>query len=448
MPLAFARRCVGPDSARVKMNGRLADRPQTQPKRVLFVNRFYRPDQSATAQLLSDLGEYLAASGLRVVVLTGRQAYVGAASPLPARENLAGVEVHRLFSFAAKRRRLGSRLLSDVTFMAGVAVWLLRFGRYGDIVVAKTDPPMLGLVTALAARVRGMHALNWLQDLFPEVAFALRVPIPGPVRAALVRLRDWYLRRAVANVTIGELMADRVARIGGADKVRVVHNWAPFGWIRPVPHAANALRAEWGFDGKFVVGYSGNLGRVHEFETILDAARRLQDLDDIAFVFVGDGAQRASVLEAADAMRLRNVSFQPYQPAQRLAESLSAADAHIVSLRPDLEGLVVPSKFYGILAAGRPAIFIGAPGGEIARLVHDHACGVTIAQGDSAALASAIVSLRDGAEQRAAMAQAAIDVSTRTLGRERSLTQWHSILSALASDPRTSGTLTSVRRPA
>ena len=158
----------------------------------------------------------------------------------------------------------------------------------------------------------------------------------------------------------------------------------------------NPLRREWGLEGKFVVGYSGNLGRVHEFATVLDAAVQLADREDIVFLFIGGGHQLGALKAEAGRRGLVNVQFQPYQPRERLAQSLGACDAHLVTLRSGLEGLVVPSKFYGIIAAGRPVLFVGAADGEIAGLVHEGQCGQAFQVGDAQALAQCLRGLADG----------------------------------------------------
>src|SRR5262249_2364813 len=147
--------------------------------------------------------------------------------------------------------------------------------------------------------------------------------------------------------------------------------------ISPVSHADNPLRRSWGLADKFVVGYSGNLGRAHEFETVLSAAERLRGFP-IVFLFVGGGHQFDRLAQRARQRELRNFQFMPYQDAEALKSSLGVADIHIVSLRAELEGLSVPSKFYGVAAAGRPTVAIGSSDGEIARLVRQHASGLVI----------------------------------------------------------------------
>ncbi|MBA5867061.1 MAG: glycosyltransferase [Nitrospira sp. CR1.3] len=177
-------------------------------------------------------------------------------------------------------------------------------------------------------------------------------------------------------------MAQRLIGQGVHEKtVRVIHNWADGSRIHPINRDQNPLRSEWGLNGKFVVGYSGNFGRAHDFTTILDAAERLKGNGHIVFLFIGSGAQRGQLEKETQRRELQNVRFKPYQPRKRLHLSLSVPDAHLVSLQPSLEGFIVPSKFYGIAAAGRPTIFIGSSQGEIPRILKEAQCGFSIEVG-------------------------------------------------------------------
>ena len=198
-----------------------------------------------------------------------------------------------------------------------------------------------------------------------------------------------------------------------------------------MPRDANPLRAEWGLDGRFVVGYSGNMGRAHEFRTIIDAAAALQGEPDIVFLFIGGGAQKEFIAAAAAERGLTNLLFKPYQPRDRLAQSLGAADAHLVTLRPELEGLIVPSKFYGIAAAARPTIFIGDPKGEIGAEIRAANCGLCVHQGDVEGLVAAIRDLRDSAELRERMGQNARRILDERFDKPIAIECWRTLLRAV-----------------
>lgn len=332
--------------------------------RLLFINRFYAPDVSATAQLLADLAEALAAEGLEVAVVASRLLYEDPAARLPAREERAGVRVRRVWTSRFGRRNLLGRALDYASFYLSATLALAAEARPGDTIVAMTDPPLISVPAALVAAVRGCRLLVWCQDVFPEIAqahgLALARGLPGRL---LRRLRDWSFARADTIVAIHPSMARKLAELGlPPEKIAVVENWAPAG-IRPIPHEANPLRREWGLEGESVVAYSGNLGRVHDPEAVIDLVRRTAG-KGVTWLFVGGGAGMERLKRVVAEERLEGVVFRPYQPRERLAESLSLADLHLVSLDPRFEGLVYPSKVYGIRAAGRPLLWL-RPGLEV-----------------------------------------------------------------------------------
>lgn len=414
---------------------------------VIFLNRYFHPDHSATSQMLSELAFGLAAAGLDVRVITCRQRYEDPGAGLPARETIRGVQVHRIATTRFGRAWLPGRALDYLTFYLAAAWRLWRLAGRGDVVVAKTDPPLLSVVAAPVARLRGARLVNWLQDVFPEVAEALHVGgRAGRLPFALLRrLRNRSLRAAAVNVVLGTRMAETLQRRGiPADRIRIVPNWADGATVRPVAPAANALRTEWGLDGCFVAGYSGNLGRAHEVDTLVDAMVRLQRTSrsarggdgatprEIRFLFIGGGARTPQLQAAVARHGLGNVRFEPYQPQQRLAESLSAADVHIVSLIPDLEGLIVPSKIYGIAAAGRPAVFLGDPDGEIPRMLAEHGIGMTVPPGDGERLAQVLTDLAADPERCRAMGGRARAVFEDRYDKPRAVAAWRELLTNLA----------------
>ncbi len=263
-------------------------------------------------------------------------------------------------------------------------------------------------------RLKGARLINWLQDIYPEVAVALGVRgLGGPSGRALEAMRNASLARATTNVVLGARMAMHLQAAGvPAERIRVISNWTDEAAITPVDHALNSLRQAWGLNGKFVVAYSGNLGRAHEYQTILGAAAMLAEETSVIFLMVGDGHHTRSLRAAAEAAGLRNIVFQPYQAADTLALSLGAADVHWISLRPELEGLIFPSKVYGVLAAGRPVIAVSSAQGEIARLVGEHSCGLQIDPGDSHGFACAVRLLVSDSEQVTRLGAAARAAAT------------------------------------
>jgi len=422
--------------------------------KLIFINRFFYPDLSATSQMLSDLAFFLSVEGYSVHVVTSRLRYDRPEEALPSTEDIRNIIVHRVWTSRFGRHFLPGRAIDYLTFYLAASWKLFRLAGQGDVVIAKTDPPMISVPTAWIVRVRGAKLINWLQDLFPEVAMALKVRgLNGWVGRSLSRMRNNSLQSAVVNVVIGERMKDRLVAEGiSAERIRVINNWADEEMIRPIttPHEGvvaplnsnnlnlesqrechshkSNLREEWGLKGKFVVGYSGNLGRAHEFDTILDAATELRNEKDITFLFIGGGVQLEKVKRDGLRRGLDNLITKPYQPREMLRESLGIPDLHLVVLRPELEGLIVPSKFYGILAAGKPTLFIGDPQGEIASILNEAGVGKSIQSGDSEALAQQILELNGSAEKIESMGLAALDLFDRRFISHQAFQKWNDIV--------------------
>jgi glycosyltransferase involved in cell wall biosynthesis len=353
--------------------------------KIIFINRYFYPDHSATSQMLSDLAFGLAENceEKEIHIVTSQQKYDEPTAKLAAYEQLNHVHIHRVKTTQYGRQNLIGRAGDYLSFYFSAALKLFQLTKKGDILVAKTDPPLISVIAAIIAKLKKAQLVNWLQDLFPEVAAELGIKLArGIIYKILKLIRNRTLHQAKMNVVIGELMAKRLINEGISEKqITVIHNWADGEQIKPVPHEQNPLRKEWGLEGKFVVGYSGNLGRSHDFSTILLAAEELKNNESIMFLFIGGGAQLDSLIDECDRKGLVNIIFKPYQPRKRLHQSLSASDVHLISLKAELEGLIVPSKFYGILAAGRPVIFIGDQEGELSNIIKKKKCGRVIEQG-------------------------------------------------------------------
>jgi colanic acid biosynthesis glycosyl transferase WcaI len=404
-----------------------------RPKRVVFVNRFFHPDESATSRLLSDLAFRLADCGMNVVIVTSRQLYEDPGARLPPYEVIRGVEVRRIAGTSFGRRNLAGRALDYATFHLGAALMLARVLHPGDLVVAKTDPPLISVVVSWVARWRGASLVNWLQDLFPEVAAALAPgAIPNWLQSALASARDRSLRAATVNVVIGDRMATRVAGRGiDPHRIRIIPNWADCAAVTPLDAHRSLTRARLGLLDRFVIGYSGNFGRAHEFDTLFAAARLLVDDPQIAFLMTGGGAKLAPLQDAIERAGLRSFHFQGYQSADLLSDSMAAADVHLVSLLPAVEALIVPSKVYSILAAGRPMVFIGDPEGEISRLIRQHDCGIAVAIGDGQGLADALRHLQADPARCARLATNARQLALERYGADRAAADWLELLNSV-----------------
>jgi colanic acid biosynthesis glycosyl transferase WcaI len=403
--------------------------------RVLFVNRYYAPDVSATSQMLTDLAEGLVRSGFEVSVVCSRQLYENPRSGLVPYEVIGGVSVWRVGGARFGRANLGGRALDYASFWIGATRALLRRACDCDVLVLKTDPPLLSLIGWFVARRRHVACVNWLQDIFPEVATRLGLsPLPRSLEALLRNLRDRSLAAAYTNVVVGSRMREYLIGRGvPAARVSIGENWADESTVRMVPTGQSALRRKLSLTECFVVAYSGNLGRAHDAETLLAAVQILRGDPTTAFLMIGGGINMRGFEARARAQALTHVLFVPYQPRVAVSDSLAAADVHIVTLLPQLEGLVVPSKLYGILAAGRPVVFVGDSDGELARLVRENQVGLSVASGDGPGLAGALRTLRDFPAQRARMGERARALFEERYTLHRALSRWQALLAHAAS---------------
>jgi colanic acid biosynthesis glycosyl transferase WcaI len=363
------------------------------PLRILVLNQYFHPDQSATSQLLTELCEDLAEHH-EVYVVTGRPSYnpteTTASRGMVSRENHGRVRVARVWSTSFDRAHLSKRLLNYGTYLLTSCIGALSIGS-PDVVVALTDPPPIGLIGALTGRLRRSPFVLVTKDIFPDVAIRMgKLHNRGVIRL-LRRVSATLFENADKVVSIGRDMDRRLAELGVPPaKVETIHDWADGRLIRPLP-APSGLRRANGWEGKFVVMHSGNVGLSQSLDTVVEAADLLRDRPEILFAVVGEGASKSPLQQEGARRRLDNLVFLPYQPKASLAESLGAADVHLVSLKRGLAGYIVPSKVYGIMAAGKPFIAAVEKGSEPAMIVEEHGCGVLIEPGDPVALADAVV---------------------------------------------------------
>jgi glycosyltransferase involved in cell wall biosynthesis len=366
--------------------------------RIVAVNQFYAPDHAATSQLLTDLCEHLAAAGDHVTVITSRGGTMGG-DALPAREHLRGVDVVRAPATRFGKATMAGRLADYLSFWASSVLEAAR-AEEADVLLVLTTPPMIAAGGALVALAKRTPLVTWVQDVYPEAAVKLGyLSAKSPAALALSTLGRATHHAAARIVALSSGMADRLVAQGAPrERIRVLPNWSDGEIVAPRPRENQHFRKMHGFEGKIVAMYSGNLGIGHDVATFVQAARRLENtLPELVVAFIGDGVRRKEAEALAEG--LGNVRFLPYQPHETLGESLSAADVHLVSLREDLDGLLVPSKLYGALAAGRPVIYLGPASCEVARVLENDDLGKALRPGDVDGLVRA---LEDVARNRAA----------------------------------------------
>ncbi len=388
-----------------------------RPRRVIFVNRFYWPDETATAQLLADLAEGLAARGRSVTVIASRP-QTKPSGP----EFRRGVRVVRVGSTRSSSPRIAAKAWDFFTFYLGALLTLWREVRRDDALVALTDPPLIGVGAALIAGLRGARLFHWVQDIYPEVA----VTLSGFRGLSLLRgCRDGAWQRARGCVTLGTDMGRVLAEAGVRPAaLHLFPNWAPAG-VQPPPAAeTQRVRVSWGLADKFIIGYSGNLGRVHDLDAIVELAEILRSDPEVWFVLVGGGPQRARIEDEAQRRGLTQIRFLPPAPRAELSASLGAPDLQLITLRTGCERCVFPSKLYGVAAIGRPVLFLGPAQSEIARLVGVYGMGAAFDRHNLAAAGAAIRALRSSPEALRAAETGALRFAAETPGGDAAVAAW------------------------
>jgi glycosyltransferase involved in cell wall biosynthesis len=359
---------------------------------VCFFNRSYWPDLSATGQLLTELAEDLVRDhGWEVTVVSGYP--LRSRAEIPASEWRNGVHIIRAAGSTRDPKRFVGRASNYLTYFASAAFEGLRIRR-PDVVVALTDPPIIGLAALAAAKKAGAPFVFLCEDIFPEVATLLEDFHSGTVNDALTQVNRFLVRKARRIIALGDTMKRRLVEGKGADpaKVTVIHNWADCSAVTPGPRD-NPFSRQHGLTDRFVALHAGNIGLSQDLEIVLHAAEQLRDRPDIVFVFVGDGAKKKDLQEIADRRDLRNVMFLPFQPREAMDQSYATADVALISLKRGLAGVIVPSKVYNVLASGRPCVAAVEPDCEVADIIQRSGCGYVVAPGDASALRARVAEL-------------------------------------------------------
>jgi colanic acid biosynthesis glycosyl transferase WcaI len=368
----------------------------TKKPRILVLNQYYWPGVEATGQLLSQLCADLA-DEFEITVVTGMVHGTEA-----GRTERRGVKIVRVRSTAYDRRLLTLRAVNYLTFLGQSLVEGVRAAP-PDIVLCMTDPPVIADVALVVARRFGAPLVVISQDVFPEIAVQLK-RLDNPLVVAPLRWAiRFYLERADRVVAIGETMRSRLEHKGASpDRVVVIPNWVDTSDIEPRPRD-NPWTREHGLVDRFVAMHSGNIGHAQDLDTLIRAGTFLRDLPDLTIAIIGGGARRDELKELTRLLEVDAVYFWGYQPREVLAQSLSAAHLHVVGLARGLSGYVVPSRLYGILAAGRPVIVAADEDSETARVVREVGCGVVVPPGRPEHLAAEIRRAYDGAYDLEAM---------------------------------------------
>ena len=353
--------------------------------KLLVINQYYAPDLASSGQLLAELCEALADSGMEVHAVASQPSYTDGAVSAPEFEVLNGVNVHRVsVGSSVGRERMRTRVSGYVRFMYNAWRKANSIARTlkPDTVLTLSNPPSVGLIGARVSRKHGARYVYVLYDIHPDVAVAMGFArIPAPAIWAWHRMNQYILNRADTVVVPGEAMVDTLVENKGVprDRALMIPNWG-----RPeigVVEKSQALRREVGVkEGELMLLYAGNIGILQQLDPILDAAGELKD-QGVKFIFLGDGARRKELAQRAEQEGMTNVSFLGFQPEERFRGILTSADACLVTLQPGMDRLSAPSRAYTFLSAGQPLISMMPPDSELARMVNETETGWNVLNG-------------------------------------------------------------------
>ncbi len=376
-----------------KVDTKNQDAQETQQSiKLSVITQFFPPDYAATGQLIEELVRHLGQQGVEVEVFTSQPGYAFHSPSAPGVERLGKVRIQRSRTAQLWPGRIRGKAVNGVLYTLRAALHLLRACRRSNVLLLTTAPPFLPIIGYLAYLLFRLPYVCILYDLYPDIAIALGVVSKDNwLTRVWQNLNQQIWLNAKGIVVLSPAMKQRVVANCPqiADKISVIHSWADPEQIIPIPKQENWFAQKHDLVNKFTVLYSGNMGRCHDMDTILEAAKYLKN-EPIQFVCIGGGAKRDDVIQEVNQLGLKNFLFLPYQDKQVLPYSLTACDLSLVSVDASTESLVVPSKLYSALASGRPLAVICSQSSYLRQLIVEAKCGGTFDNGDSYNLAEFI----------------------------------------------------------
>jgi colanic acid biosynthesis glycosyl transferase WcaI len=429
-------------------------------KRFLIITQVFTPDPAAVGQYFDEAAQAIASTGAKVTVLTANRGYDNPNARFTAKEDRDGINIRRLPLSSFGKASIPVRIFAQLSFLIQSILRGLFTPKLTDLLVS-TSPPMAAITAVVIGFFRPKLKVHyWVMDINPDQAVILGAFSP---RHPLVLALDWLnrriLKRADSVIALDRFMAARMAaklqqpktvnEQPVANKLTILPPWPMDDYLEVVPHNKNPFRKAQGWEGKFVVMYSGNHSLVHPLDTILNAAEQLKDDPRFIFAFIGGGKGKAVVdarinewdsgnvvkyeckdtpshIQTSPHSNSRpSVVSLPYQPLDQIRYSLSAADLHIVSLGDNMSGIVHPCKIYGALSIGRPVLALGPKQSYLNDIIDGNDIGRSIEHGDVDAAVAALQAAADQTqEERVAIGQRAQQVATEKFSREQLVHQF------------------------
>lgn len=349
---------------------------------ILILTQYFYPDVASTGQLLTELSVGLSSKKIDVEVITASPSY-SYRIPASKNEDYLNVKIKRVWSMRLSKNNRFGQIMNSVTFFTSVFLNLLFKKDLSNLLIV-SNPPFLPLMGYIFHKIKGVKFIYLVHDVFPDKAIKLNYISKNSFIETFWKIIDQkILKSASIIIVLGETMKSVITKkferlnIPGKEKIRIIHNWADEDFIKPCEAYGKIFREEYELGDKFIVQYSGNLGASYDLEKIMEVAKITVN-ENIVFMFIGDGIKKQKLQQFKSDNNLKNVIFLPYLEKAKLPYSLNCADISLLTYEEKLEGLLMPSKLYTILATGTPVIALCKKGSEIDNIITEADCGFSV----------------------------------------------------------------------
>ena len=404
--------------------------------KVLLLCQLFYPELISTGQTLTELCEILVELGVDVKVVCGPPTVVDRKTRVPKYMDYKGIKIIRVWGMRLPKLLFIGKLVNQLTFLGGAFLYLL-FDFSKCPILLTTNPPFLGILGPVLRIIRRKPYIYLVFDVYPDTAEK-----QGIIKKNSIVSRFWnwinrlILKQASAVVVLGKAMKEVILKKGKkidslSNKIHEIHVWSDDRIISPVNKEDNPYINRWNLNGKFTIAYSGNMGRIHDMETIMKAAAQLSSFQDIIFLFIGEGHKKKWMLEFSRARKMNNCYFKPYVSKNNLKFALACADIGLVSLQSSQTGLSEPSKTFGLLAAGVPIIGVLPRGSENSYIIAENNCGIIVEPGDEKGLVNAILRLYNDPHLRKKMGNNGAEIVKKKYSLFKAATKYMELLESI-----------------
>lgn len=376
---------------------------------VWVISELYYPEETSTGYFLTRIAEGLSAY-YQVCVLCSQPTYSSRGRSAPTQESHKGVSIHRCLSATFNKDIFPLRILNILTISLSVFLNALRRFHKGDVVIVVTNPPLLPFAVLAASHLRRAKCCLLIHDVYPDVLVATGMAQPKSWTVRVIGWLTYQLYQRMARIIV--LSRDMAALIQNKLNpikipIYIIPNWADLYFIKPCPRRDHPWLKQLGLTDKFVIQYSGNIGRTHGIEQLVTCAVQLKNFSAIHFLFIGFGGKKLWLDQQVDDLGLSNITIIGYRPRAELPVSLTACDVSIISLIKGMTGVSMPSRLYNIMAAGKPIIAVADPDSELALVVREEDIGWVVSPGDIDSLRMTIINAQGDPDRLRHMGQRA-----------------------------------------